>query len=63
MGPVRNATGNDRCDRTTDGSPADLQTGNGRRTDAELIAAYRDSPDDFALVFDRHAVARVRTIN
>ena len=43
--------------------PADLQTGDGRRTDAELIAAYRDSPDDFALVFDRHAVARVRAIN
>jgi RNA polymerase sigma factor (sigma-70 family) len=28
-----------------------------RPTDAQLIASSRDSPDDFALVFDRHAVA------
>jgi hypothetical protein len=40
----------------------DAPTGAGRRTDAELIAASRDSPDDLALVFDRHAVAIHRYI-
>ncbi len=42
--------------------PPDLQQGDERRTDAELIAASRDSPDHFALVFDRHAVAIHRYI-
>jgi RNA polymerase sigma-70 factor (ECF subfamily) len=44
-------------------SPTDnVQPGEKRRTDAELIAASRDSPDEFALVFDRHAVAIHRYI-
>jgi RNA polymerase sigma-70 factor (ECF subfamily) len=42
--------------------PPDVQPGDRCRTDAELIAASRDSPDEFALVFDRHAVAIHRYI-